>query len=89
VCESTEAAAVNQFFHILRSVEQQTGCAKVGDLYEKTIYTSCCNTDKGIYYYNTYNNSQITGICLHNTDLDSSTLSVFPLITTPQLRIDN
>ena len=89
VCENTENASVNQFFHILHSVEQQNGCAKVGDLYEKTIYTSCCNTDKGIYYYTTYDNSQITGICMYNTDLNQNSLSVFPLVTTLQLRIEN
>ncbi len=89
VCENTETASVNQFFHILRSAEQQNGCAKVGDLYEKTIYTSCCNTDKGIYYYTTYDNSQITGISMHNTDLDRKELSTFPLITAPQLHMQN
>ncbi len=89
VCENTEAAGVSQFFHILRSVEQQNGCARVGDLYEKTIYTSCCNTDKGIYYYTTYDNSQITGICMHNTNLYNKELSAFPLITAPQLRMEN
>ena len=26
-----------------------------GGKYEITIYTSCCNADKGIYYYTTYN----------------------------------
>ncbi|MBR2938064.1 MAG: choloylglycine hydrolase [Oscillospiraceae bacterium] len=88
-CDDAETAAVNQFFHILRSAEQQNGCAKVGDLYEKTIYTSCCNTDKGIYYYTTYEHSQITGVCMYNTDLDRKDLSTFPLITTPQLHMQN
>jgi len=89
VNEDTETASVNQFFHILHSVEQQNGCAKVGRLYEKTIYTSCCNVDDGIYYYTTYDNSQITGINMHHTDLDSASLTAFPLITTPQIRIQN
>ena len=30
--------------------------------YEITIYTSCCNTAKGIYYYTTYDNHQITAV---------------------------
>ena len=52
---------VSQFFHILHSVEQQRGCCDVGgEKYEITIYTSCCNADKGIYYYTTYENHQIT-----------------------------
>lgn len=88
-CENTENASVNQFFHILRSVEQQNGCAKIGELYEKTVYTSCCNTDKGIYYYSTYDNSQITGICMHNTDLHQNVLITFPLVTTPSIYSQN
>lgn len=89
VCDSSEDATMNQFFHILRSVEQQNGCAKVGELYEKTIYTSCCNIDKGIYYYTTYANSQITAIHMRRTDLDSNQVSVFPLVTAPQIRVEN
>ncbi len=89
VNDNTEYSAINQFFHILKSVEQQNGCAKIGDLYEKTIYTSCCNTDKGIYYYTTYDNSQITGINMHHTDLDGELLSVFPLVTTQQIQMLN
>ena len=89
VCPHTENDSVNQFFHILRSVEQQSGCAKVGSLYEKTIYTSCCNADQGIYYYTTYTNSQITKIHMHNTDIECNTLTQFPLITAPQIRSEN
>lgn len=55
----SEEESVSQFFHILGSVDQQRGCCKLGeDKYEITLYTSCCNTDKGIYYYNTYDNHQ-------------------------------
>ena len=89
VCDGTDSASINQFFHILSAVEQQEGCARVGDSFEKTIYSSCCNTDTGIYYYTTYENSQITGISMHNTDLDAKQLSVFKLITTPQIRMVN
>ena len=28
--------------------------------YERTIYTSCCNATRGIYYYTTYDNHQIS-----------------------------
>ena len=89
VCSDTDAASICQFFHILGSVVQQEGCAKVGNDFEKTIYTSCCNTDKGIYYYTTYENSQITGISMHNSDLNSKKVAVFPLITQPQIRMNN
>ena len=54
VSKDAESASISQVFHILGSVAQQQGCVKIGHLYEKTIYTSCCNTTKGIYYYTTY-----------------------------------
>ena len=73
-----ESESVNQFFHILGSVEQVRGCCAVGDRYEITQYTSCCNATRGIYYYTSYENSQITAVDLHRTDLSAPTLSRYP-----------
>ncbi len=81
VDDGSEADAVNQCFHILGSVTQQRGCVKVGDRYEETVYSCCCNTDKGIYYYKTYSNSQITGVDLFREDLDNKNLVNYPLRT--------
>lgn len=73
---STEEENVNQFFHILGTVQQTEGCCRTvdGDC-EKTIYTSCCNADKGIYYYTTYGCHQITAVQLRQTELDAEELS--------------
>ena len=87
--DDTEESNLAQFFHILGSVAQQRGCVKVGNSYEKTIYSSCCNIDKGIYYYTTYENSQITGVAMHNVNLETDSLSVFPLVTKQQVRMEN
>ena len=89
VSNDTESASISQVFHILGSVAQQRGCVKIGNLYEKTIYSSCCNTTKGIYYYTTYENSQITGIRLHSVDLDTRRLYTFPLIKGQQIHMEN
>ena len=88
-CADTESASISQFFHILGAVAQQEGCVKVGNSYEKTIYTSCCNTTKGIYYYTTYENSQITAVHLNNAPLGGSHLISYPLITGQQIRTVN
>ena len=73
---------INQFFHILSSVWQTKGLCDVGEEhYEYTIYSSCCDTDTGIYYYKTYNNSQISAVYLHHEDLDASDLIHYPLVT--------
>ena len=77
----SETESVSQFFHILGSVDQQRGCCEVADgKYEITLYTSCCNADKGIYYYTTYNNHQITAVDMHRENLDGDTISRYPLI---------
>jgi choloylglycine hydrolase len=88
-CKEDETSSVSQFFHILGTVTQQEGCVKVGDAYEKTIYSSCCNTDKGIYYYTTYENRQITAVYLHNTPLNADRLFRYPLVSGQQIRIEN
>ena len=85
-----EKESISQFFHILNSVEQQRGCCDLGDgKYEITIYTSCCNIQKGIYYYTTYDNHQITAIDLHKENLVSYDLIRYPTINEEQIRIQN
>ena len=81
VSGDSEEESVSQFFHILGSVEQQRGCVHLGeDKYEITIYSSCCNMDRGIYYYKTYDNSGINAVDMHRAELDSRTLKRYPLI---------
>ena len=82
-CSNTEESAVTQFFHILNAVYQVNGCTAVGNLYEKTLYSSCCNTTKGIYYYTTYGNPQIHAVHLSAINLDDSALKIFPLNKEP------
>lgn len=86
----TENESVSQFFHILGSVEQQRGCCEVDeDKYEITIYTSCCNCDKGIYYYTTYDNNQINAVDMHNENLQGNKLISYPLITKQNINYQN
>lgn len=47
--------------------------------YEITIYSSCCNTDKGIYYYKTYDNFNIQAMDMKQADLTGSELVVCPM----------
>lgn len=90
VSGDTETESVNQFFHILGSVEQQRGCCDVGGgKYEITIYTSCCNGDKGIYYYTTYDNHQITAVNMHKENLDDTQLKRYPFIQGEQIKMQN
>lgn len=84
-----ETKSVGQFFHIMNSVNQQRGCCKLNDKYEITIYTSCLNLNKGIYYYNTYNNKQISAINLFKENLNNNNLITYELIDTEQIKYQN
>lgn len=90
VSGETESESVSQFFHILGAVEQQKGCCEVSDgKFEYTIYTSCCNGDKGIYYYTAYENHQIIGVDMNKENLNSDKLICYPLIQGEQIKIQN
>lgn len=80
VSKGDENESLSQFFHILGTVEQTRGVTELSDgVYEITAYTSCINTDKGIYYYKTYENSCISAVDMRKSNLDSAELSLFPL----------
>ena len=86
----SESESISQFFHILDSVKQQRGCNEVREgEYEMTLYTSCCNTTKGIYYYKTYENSQISAVNLFHENLESDKLVSYPLIQGQQICYQN
>lgn len=90
VSGDSETESVSQFFHILGAVDQPRGCCEVDSgKYEVTLYTSCCNTEKGIYYYTTYDNHQISAVRLFREALDKSSLAAYPLITKEQIRLQN
>lgn len=90
VSGESEPESVSQFFHILNSVDQQRGCCDVGEgKYEITIYTSCCNADKGIYYYTTYENHQISAVDMRKENLDGDCLARYTPIVGEQINMQN
>lgn len=76
-----EDESVSQFFHILNSVSQTMGCNQVGEKWEFTRYSSCCDTERGIYYYTTYHNSRISAVDLFLENLNGDTLITYELKT--------
>ena len=90
VCGESENESVSQFFHILGSVEHTRGTVHLGNgKQEITVYTSCCNTDKGIFYYTTYENPQISAVDMYREDLDSDTLCEYPLVNDISIKYIN
>lgn len=76
-CFESEMESVSHFFHILGGVAMPKGCVMTpSGEYEYTRYSCCCNTEKGIYYYKTYDNSNITAVDMHRYDLDGREIYV-------------
>lgn len=86
----SQEESMEQFFHILSSVEQPEGCVQLEDgRWVKSVYTSCCNAEKGIYYYKTYENSTITGVDMYREDLESDRIISYPLCREQLIRMEN
>ncbi|MBQ6895250.1 MAG: choloylglycine hydrolase [Clostridia bacterium] len=85
----TESDRINDFFHVLSSVCQYRGCVKTADGNEYTQYSSCCNADRGIYYYTSYNNQNINAVDMHRENLNSSFLIAHELIKTINITMQN
>ena len=77
VFSDDERLNVNQFFHILQSVSMPKGCVWTKNGFEYTRYSSCCNVEKGIYSYMTYDNFEIISVNMHDVDLNSSNLYTY------------
>lgn len=72
---------ISQFFHILSAVAMPSGSVHIGDANQITRYACCCDTENGIYYYTTYDNSRLRAVSLKNADIHGQLLTVFDLMT--------
>ncbi|MDK6502362.1 choloylglycine hydrolase [Lactobacillus crispatus] len=86
----SEEENVDNYFHILHSVEQQKGLDQVGpNSFEYTIYSDGTNLDKGIFYYTTYTNQQINVVDINKEDLDAKDLIKYDMLTKPTFNHQN
>ena len=75
-----ELSSVSEFFHILDSVAVTRGAVKSFDgKYKTTIYSSCVNVNKGIYYCKTYENSRVVAVDMNKVDLKGKSLSTYQI----------
>ncbi len=89
-CAEDENSSVSQFFHLLTSVEMvQGGCRTATGKKDITVYSSCVNTDRGVYYYTTYNNRQINCVDMRKVDLDGQSVRRFPLRLEGEINYQN
>lgn len=90
VCQGDEESSVTLFFHILDTVTLVKGATitKSGEP-DITTYCCCVNTDRGIYYYKTYTNYQITAVQMTDETKEKKELTVFALREKPQICYEN
>ena len=89
-CNDDELSSVTQFFHIMDSVSMVKGSVLTkDDKCDLTAYTCCINATKGIYYYKTYDNNQITAIKLNEKNINSKTLELYYLNENQNIKYEN
>lgn len=88
-CENDEDC-ISRFFHIMNSVSQPLGCAISEDGRPIcTLYTSCADTERGIYYFTTYGYRRIRAMSLHKTDISSSLLTSLSIYSSENIEYLN
>lgn len=86
VCPENEQGSVSQLFHLLDAVAMPRGSVLTPeDQYDTTIYSCCINASKGLYYYKTYANNQLTAVDMNRENLNSCSLKIYPLIRCQQV----
>lgn len=90
VCTNSEQESVSQFFHILNSVSVPRGSVRLPNKKQViTVYSNCYNADKGLLYYTSYENSQITCVDMNREDLNQTNLICYDLILNQQIKYQN
>lgn len=71
--------SISRFFHLMSTVNQPAGLFRADERQLRTVYTSCMDTKRKIYYFTTYECRKIRGVRMKNAHLDLDTLTVFPM----------
>lgn len=80
VSDKDEISNVTQYFKILDYVAMVKGTVITPEnKCDITRYSCCVNTEKGLYYYKTYDNNRICKIDMYKENLNGDILSVFEL----------
>lgn len=89
VSGKSEGENIGHFFRILGSVEVPKGCVRFDGKLTETVYSCCCNADKGIYYYKTCGNSRISAVDMHKENLNGDKTVSYPLIAEQDIYFNN
>lgn len=73
-----DSIEISDFYHILNNVAMVKGAIRtVEEKSDVTQYTSCMCLEKGIYYYNTYENNQINAIDMKKENSDGNEIKIY------------
>lgn len=76
----SEEENVMQYFRVLNQVSMVKGSVITKEKKDDyTTYSCCMNASKGIYYYQTYENSNISSVNMYNEDLEKDKVIQYPL----------
>ena len=76
----SEEENVQQYFRVLNQVSMIKGTIMTKEKKEDyTIYSACMNATKGIYYYQTYENMNISKIDMHDANLEGDKVISYKL----------
>jgi choloylglycine hydrolase len=88
--ENSEQDSIRRFFEILSTVEIPKGLVKTKEGNNHfTLYSSCINSEKGIYYYKTNQNKSINAVSLFKENLNSDFLLCYPLAEEMKINYQN
>lgn len=95
-CRSTipkledDTNTLSQFFHMLDYVAMVKGGAMTAEGREDmTLYSSCMDQERGIYYYKTYDNNRINAIDMNKENLDSKEIKIFSYLNIQDINYQN
>lgn len=80
---------VGQFFHMLNNVAMPKGAVINEGQDDITLYSSCMCQQKGIYYYNSYDNMGISAIDMNKEDLNGKEIKIFDYLDTLHITYQN
>lgn len=90
VIKNAKNINIMQIFHIFNNVAMVDGSVITPQgKNDITLYSSCMDLTEGVYYYNTYNNSQLNAISFKNQDLDAKELKAFEYIDKLSINYQN
>lgn len=82
--------AISQFFHVMDAVSMVKGSVitKEGEL-DMTVYTCCIDTNRGIFYYKTYENNRLSAVRMTTQNKTGTSLERYPLQTRQDICFEN